>query len=271
MDLDAFIDAMDACGVRAVCICAGAGLILEEASRADGVRRANAVLAEACARHPGRWFAYLLVHPTVVDEALRLIATHAGDPHVIGVGELLPTGHFRGHACDLPAMREIAMLAGDHGLPLNIHTGDAASLGQVEWLIRAAPRTTVILAHAAGAMVAQGLKLLMAHERIWMDLSAHGWKPGIRKPLLAYTDKRRFLFGSDVPIFHRRSAVEAFAGMRFAPEDYARIASLNAETLFPKLTSSRSHPWTTPSLARSIRTSTSSRRRGRPHTAHPRR
>ena len=234
-DLESFRTAMDAAQVERVVFFAGLASIMEAPATDGGLQDANRRLLDVGRPHPGKLAFGLLVHPSRVADSVAVIEKYHGAPNVVGVGELLPTGHFNGHEFNTAAMQQIAECAASHGLPMNFHTGSAERVRQIAWLAGRVPTGQYILAHAAGRAVEDGLALMAEKANVWMDLSVHAWKPGVREPLVARADRARLLFGSDFPIESYPVAVEHFQHLGFNPQDMERIARLNALRLFPKL------------------------------------
>ena len=235
MDVGAFKTTMAQQNIRATIFFAGLSDILEAPKTSTGLWEANERLSRLCALNHGAFAFYLLVHPSRVSESLEVIRHFHAGPFAVGVGEILPAGHFNGHDFDTDAMIQIAQCAAEHHLPMNFHTGSQESVRQLAQLVDRVPTGRYILAHAAGEAVNEGLDLMDQHENVWMDLSVHAWKPEVRAPLLVRADRSRLLFGSDYPIEQHSTAVAHFREIGFSPEEMRQIAEANVFNVFPKL------------------------------------
>jgi|GEM_PF-4616579 len=235
MDPESFQHSMREANVEVTIFFAGLADIIEAPETTFGLLEANRRLLDLCKSNPEKFACYLLVHPKKLSESIEIIENYHDVPNVLGVGEILPEGHFNGHRFDTPAMQTIADCAARHALPMNFHTGSAESVRQLEWLINRVPGGNYILAHAAGEAVKEGLLLMAGHSNVWMDLSVHAWKPGVREPLIKDADRSRLLFGSDFPIESHAIAIKHFHQIGFETSKTEQIARRNALKLFPKL------------------------------------
>lgn len=230
-----FQNSMKEANVELTFFFAGLASIMGAPKTTSGLFEANQRLLELCKLNPNKFAFYLLVHPSRLSESLDVIERYHDEPNVIGVGEILPKGHFNGHEFNTDALQQITECAAKHDLPMNFHTGTAESICQFEWLIAKVPAGRYILAHGAGEAVNEGLALMDKHANVWMDLSVHAWKPGVKEPLLEKADRSRLLFGSDFPIEAYPVAIDHFYQIGFASHEIEKIARLNAFKLFPKL------------------------------------
>ncbi len=194
--VDGLLHELDAAGVaRAVLL----GWYWENAATCAEQNRFYA----ACIRaHPDRLAAFATVLPGAAGAQAEL--RRARDDGLIGLGELSP--HSQHVAADAPALHELLKLAGELGLPVNLHVTDPASRpfpGRVETpledfarLARVHPGVTFILAHWGGGLPLADL------PNVFLDTAA--------SPLLYGADvwarvgrdvpAERVLFGSDYPL-----------------------------------------------------------------------
>jgi predicted TIM-barrel fold metal-dependent hydrolase len=163
----------------------------------------NAFYASCIQTHPSRFSAFATVHPAAGERALDEVR-RVRDMGFIGLGELSP--HSQQVALSDPVWRKIIALAGELGLPINLHVTDPSSKpypGRVhtpltDFISLACdfPRTKFILAHWGGGLAwspdAAGL------PNVWYDTAAspllYGpevWRKG---------PPGRVLFGSDYPL-----------------------------------------------------------------------
>lgn len=196
-DAAALLRTMDAAGVdRAVLL----GWYWE---RPETCVRQNRFYAACVRAHPDRLAAFAAVHPgagaAALDEVWR-----TRDEGLIGLGELSP--HSQHVACDDPRLGAVLALAGELGLPVNLHVTDPASRiypGRVETpledfvrLARTYPNTRFILAHWAGGLDVRGL------PNVWVDTAAAPliYGPSSWNHLGRTVEPERVLFGSDHPL-----------------------------------------------------------------------
>lgn len=196
-DVADLLRAMDAAGVdRAVLL----GWYWE---RPETCAWQNRFYAECVRAHPDRLAAFATVHPgagaTAFDEVRR-----AREDGLIGLGELSP--HAQRVACDDPRLGAVLTLAGELGLPVNLHVTDPVSRpypGRVETplddfvrLARTYPKARFILAHWAGGLDVRGL------SNVWVDTAAAPliYGPSSWSHLGRTVTPDRVLFGSDHPL-----------------------------------------------------------------------
>lgn len=230
--VDDLLRAMDAAGVeRSVLL----GWYWEQP--ASCVKQ-NRFFAGCVRAFPDRLSAFATVHPGAGDAALEEIWRAKGEGFV-GLGELSPQS--QGVPADEATWGEILGLAGDLGLPVNLHVTDPAGRpypGRVEtpradfvgWAQRY-PGTSFILAHWGGglALGAEGQAL----PNVWYDTAAspllygsNVWRRG-----LGAVGAERVLFGSDYPlVLYPELEMEATAGGLLA-EARAELSPLEAEAV----------------------------------------
>ena len=172
----------------------------------------NRFFADCRKAHPDRLAAFATFCPaagaTVVREEIRW----ARDAGFCGLGELSP--HSQHCRMDDPALGIALELAGEFGLPVNLHVTDPQGrkypgrvdtpLEDFRWLARAFPRTKFILAHWGG-----GLPLLETNPDIKNDLpnviydtaaSPLVSNDRIWRTVLDVVPAEKVLFGSDYPL-----------------------------------------------------------------------
>jgi predicted TIM-barrel fold metal-dependent hydrolase len=163
----------------------------------------NNFYASCLDAYPTRFAAFATVHPGAGEAALDEIR-RVKDLGFSGLGELSP--HSQHVPLSDPIWRRILTLAGELGLPVNLHVTDPVSKpypGRVETpladfvaLARNFPATNFILAHWGGGLAWS--EEMTGLRNVWFDTAA--------SPLLYGTDvwKRgplgRVLFGSDYPL-----------------------------------------------------------------------
>lgn len=167
----------------------------------------NQFYSECITRHPDRLSAFGAVHPGSGDAALDEIRRLAGQGFR-GLGELSP--HSQGFTPTDPTWRRILNLAGELGLPVNLHVTDPSSRrfpGRIETpledfigMATDFPSTRFILAHWGGGLAFERATRKLTN--VWFDTAAapliygsDSWKRG-----LAVAVSERVLFGSDYPL-----------------------------------------------------------------------
>lgn len=201
--LDELLRAMDAAGVaRAVLL----GWYWE---RAENCRAQNDFFARCVRVHPDRLAAFASVQPRAGESAALEEVRRASDEGLVGLGELSP--HSQGYACDDAAFAAVLALAGELGLPVNLHVTDPDSRvfpGRVETpladfvgLARKFPRVKFVLAHWGGLLPLRDATVARL-ANVFFDTAASPLLYGqdIWRRFLALVPAERVLFGSDFPL-----------------------------------------------------------------------
>jgi predicted TIM-barrel fold metal-dependent hydrolase len=161
-----------------------------------------------CVRaHPDRLAAFATVHPAAgagaFDELRR-----AKDDGLIGLGELSP--HLQRVDPADPVWIAILRLAGELGLPVNLHVADPGSApypGRVEtrradferWA-RECPATTFILAHWGGGLAFEAAGRELPNIHFDSAASPLMYGPDVWRRACDAVGPDRLLFGSDNPL-----------------------------------------------------------------------
>jgi predicted TIM-barrel fold metal-dependent hydrolase len=211
--LPQLLGAMDAAGVnRAVLL----GWYWENPATCEWQNRFYAGCVRA---HPDRLSAFATLHPAAGREATLAELRRAHDEGLVGLGELSP--HSQRHPIDDPVFLDALALAGELGMPVNLHVTDPDSrpfpgrietpLGDFTRLARALPRTTFILAHWGGLLPLRDAAAL-ALDNVYYDTAASPllYDAGMWQRFVASVPPERVLFGSDFPlILYPRLSAEA--------------------------------------------------------------
>jgi len=203
--LSDLLRAMDAAGVdRSVLL----GWYWENAATCT---MQNQFYARCVRENPDRLMAFATVQPAAGIAAVREELRRAHGEGLCGLGELSP--HAQGYPVTDPAFGEALALAGELGLPVNLHVTDPASrpfpgrvetpLADFKTLARLYPGTHFILAHWGG-----GLPLVDATvnagslPNVYYDTAASPllYDAGIWSRALPVYGGDRVLFGSDYPL-----------------------------------------------------------------------
>ncbi|MFA6289590.1 MAG: amidohydrolase family protein [Opitutaceae bacterium] len=163
----------------------------------------------ACGRaHPDRLSAFATVHPAAGEAALAEIR-RAHDAGLVGLGELSP--HSQHVAVDDPRWLAVLMLAGELGLPVNLHVTDPSPAtgnypGRVETpladftlLAQAFSKVNFILAHWGGCGWRHGVRL---PGNVWFDTAASPllYEPAVFDEGVTACGADRVLWGTDYPL-----------------------------------------------------------------------
>ena len=172
----------------------------------------NRFYADCIQAHPDRLAAFSTIHPAMGEAAVReeIRRTHADG--FCGLGELSP--HSQHWRMDDPVLASALELAGELGMPVNLHVTDPAGkkypgridtpLDDFRRVARAHRRTTFILAHWGG-----GLPLIEAAPEVRRDLAnvvydtaasplVSDWR--IWRSVFDVVSPDKVLFGSDYPL-----------------------------------------------------------------------
>jgi predicted TIM-barrel fold metal-dependent hydrolase len=214
--LDDMLSSMDAAGVdRAVLL----GWYWENH---ESCVMQNRFYAECVRAHPNRLAAFATVHPAAGEAALAEIRRAHGDG-LIGLGELSP--HSQHVALDDPRWLAVLELAGELGLPINLHVTDPSPItgnypGRVETplvdfvsMAEAFPKVSFILAHWGGCWWRHGVRF---PDNVYFDTAASPllYAPTVFAEAIAACGVGRLLWGTDYPLdlYPRDEGTEAMGG-----------------------------------------------------------
>lgn len=201
--VDELLRDMDAAGVdRAVLL----GWYWE---KHDTCALQNRFYARCVRGHPDRLSAFAAVHAGAGGRALEEVRRAQGEG-LVGLGELSP--HSQRVAVDDPGWHAVLDLAGELGLPVNLHVTDPAGgkyPGRVETppadflaMATAFPQVKFILAHWAGRLWREPEAGGRLPGNVWIDTAAtpllYGepiWVEGLRA-----CGAERVLWGTDYPL-----------------------------------------------------------------------
>lgn len=196
-DLDTLLRTMDAAGVDCAVLL---GWYWENPDNADAQNR---FYADCVRAHPDRLSAFATVQPHAGEAALAVVR-RVKEAGFAGLGELSP--HSQHIEVNDPHLEAILALAGELGLPVNLHVTDPTSRpypGRIDTpladclaLARAHARTTFILAHWGGGIALDGL------PNIYVDTAAAPLIYGseVWQRVGRAVPVERVLFGSDYPL-----------------------------------------------------------------------
>ncbi len=186
----------------------------------DTCVRQNRFYAECVRAHPDRFSAFAAIHAASGAAALAEVR-RVKDDGLIGLGELSP--HSQGVAVQDDDWLAVLALAGELGLPVNVHVTDPligrypgrveTPLADFRAMAQGFPHVRFILAHWGGRLWREGGGW---PANVWVDTAAtpllYGvesvWKEGV-----AACGAGRVLWGSDYPLdLYPRDDRGTFAG-----------------------------------------------------------
>lgn len=201
--VDGLLNAMDSAGVeRAVLL----GWYWENPG---SCARQNRFYAQCVRLHPDRLSGFASIHPAAGSAAVREEILRARGEGLAGLGELSP--HSQGFPVTDPVWGEALVLAGEIGLPVNLHVTDpegrfypgrvATPLDDFLRIARGFPRTNFILAHWGGLLPLRSPEAA-AMANLYYDTSASPllYDSGVWRRFSALAGQGRVLFGSDYPL-----------------------------------------------------------------------
>ncbi len=210
----------------------------------ENSRRHNDYLARAVAESRGRLRGLACVHPPAgwaLAEAERSLSLGLS-----GLGELA----FYGGDLDLGSLAPLCGLCAEAERPLLLHTNEPVghrypgkapmTLAALYALIKAHPRTRLVLAHMAGGLFFYALlkkEVAAALANVWIDTAAAPflYKPRAYGLAVELLGAEKMFLGSDYPLLkierYRRELAAPEAGL--GPEDLALILGEAARKLIP--------------------------------------
>ena len=209
----------------------------------------NRFYAECVRAHPDRLAAFAAVHPSAGEAAVRNEIRRAHDEGLRGLGELSP--HSQGYALDDAAFAAALALAGELGMPVNLHVTDPNTRrypGRVETpledfvrLAKTHPQVTYILAHWGGGLPSWETNPLVRQDlaRVYYDTAASplSYDDRIWRTMLDLVPPTKVIFGSDYPLILYpkterepgwRGFLEEINGAGLTPEEKGLVLAGNA-------------------------------------------
>lgn len=207
-------------------------LVCSTATRPGQVESINDFIVESCAAHP---------------EFLGFGTLHPGFPDIPGevrrISELGLRGvklhpDFQQFNIDDPDAFPIYESCAQAGLPILFHTGDArydwSAPARMAAVAKRYPSLTCIAAHFGGYNHWQDVDIYRELPNVWFDTSSSLFKlPRERVlSLIGMMGHRRFLFGTDFPMWDHREELERFLALELPAEVRDDILYRNFQRLF---------------------------------------
>ena len=156
----------------------------------------NAEAYEFYKMYPDFYSTGIHIHPAFVEESCAEIEKYAA----LGVnliGELVPyLALWSSYMQD--GMYDILKVAEKHDMVLSLHL---MSMDSIFELAKTFPHLRIVVAHIdAYGLYDRHIELMMKHENVYSDISAHGHdRPGMLRQTIDAVGKDRILLGSDYP------------------------------------------------------------------------
>lgn len=178
----------------------------------DTCAQQNRFYADCVRAHPDRLSAFATLHPAAGSKAVKEEIRRAVGEGLCGLGELSP--HSQGVAIDDPVWREVLVLAGELGLPVNLHVTEPQGKsypGKVETplddfvrMARGFPGTKFILAHWGARLPLDPVlgAEAQACANLFYDTAASPliYDREVFREMVAAVGAGRVLYGSDHPL-----------------------------------------------------------------------
>lgn len=208
---EALLASGGAIGVRKYLVCS-------TATRPGQVVSINDFIREACAAHP-EFLGFATLHPDYEDipgEVRRVVE--------MGLRGVKLHPDFQRFNIDDPAAFPLYRACADAGLPILFHTGDArydwSAPARMAEVARRFPSLTCIAAHFGGYNHWQDVERYRDLPNVWFDTSSTLFSlPAERAlSLLETLGTRRFLFGTDFPMWDHRQELDRFLALGLPEE-----------------------------------------------------
>ena len=222
---EALLESGGAIGVRKYLVCS-------TATRPGQVTAINDFIRESCAAHP-EFLGFGTLHPGYEDipgEARRI--------RELGLRGVKLHPDFQQFFIDDPAAFPIYQSCQELGLPILFHTGDErydwSAPARMAEVARRYPGLTCIAAHFGGYNHWQDVELYRDLPNVWFDTSSALFKLPQERALhlISLMGHRRFLFGTDFPMWDHREELERFLSLGLPAEVRDDILHRNFRRLF---------------------------------------
>ncbi len=209
-----------------------------------GISRAiNDYVASVCKEHPDKFVGLAVLDPE--REGALKEAERALDIGLKGFGELFPAGH--GFDLCGPAMKNLAGLAGDAGVPLLVHVNEQighmypgkGSTGPKEayWFARENPDVTIVFAHLGGGLpFFYYMPEIKRLRNVYYDTAAQPflYSSEVYQGLKLSGALEQIVLGSDYPLLKWTRYSKELSHSGLIDDDIDRVISKNPEKVFGK-------------------------------------
>jgi len=218
------VQAMDAAGIRLVCISHQAGLF--------GPDLGNGPAIEAVREFPERFRAYLSVNPHY-PEALERELAEFDDMRDVYVGlKFLPDYHEV--KISDGRYRRALEFAEARGLLLLSHTYGGSRFNgaaEVRHVAENYPNIRLLMAHCLKADWREAAAIAREHPHAYLDLTGVLGQWGAVELLCEEAGSGKVLFGTDAPLYSQREAIGQLLSADITDADIHNICHRNAEAL----------------------------------------
>ena len=223
-EADSMVKMMDRAGVRCCVSAPHAGLVEP--------RRGHAVLVEAMARYPGRFYGYWCVNPNYPRDNAWALGTFPQTPGFVGFKFL---SDYHQKPITHSAYAPILQYANERGLPVLMHTwGKSSYDGPALWaeVAERYPRASLIMGHSGYGEWDLALEMASRYDNIYLELTAAYHANGIIERMVREVGSRKVLYGEDLPWFDPQYAIGCVLCAHISDDDRHNILHRNAERVF---------------------------------------
>ncbi len=154
----------------------------------------NAPVAEAVAKHPGRFMGWIFVNPAAGGDPVEELERWDSTAGMVGV-----KAHPFWHRYSISSLDGVASWCREHGYPLLIHLGCRGGSGDYERLPERFPGLKIVYAHAGIPYFQKLWAYIKDKEGVYIDLSS----PYLNRELMAkavdFLGAGKCMYGTDGP------------------------------------------------------------------------
>lgn len=162
----------------------------------------NSVMA-ACEKYPERIYGYVTVNPNYVEDMKSELDRCLSHPGFRGI-KLHPGCH--GRPIDYFNFEEAYKRADDNKLPILIHVWGIADVMAIERLSAEYPNARFIMGHSGADVngMTRAIDVMNKRDNVYGDTAISMAVEGQLEWLVAETNPKRIVFGSDMPFYDAR-------------------------------------------------------------------
>jgi uncharacterized protein len=205
------------------------------ATRPDQVKSINDFIAGECSKHQ-EFIGFGTLHrdlPDATDELERMLT--------LGLRGIKLHPDFQHFAVDDAGLDPIYGLAQKKRVPVLVHAGDArydySGPKRIANVLDRFPKLTLIAAHFGGYTEWGDALNYLAGREVYFDTSSTLWKLPIESAMeiVKKHGARRFLFGTDYPMWDHAEELERFMRLGFTDAERELVLYGNAEELLARV------------------------------------